>query len=249
MSLRALLLAPLLLATTPDTAAADAGNRPGREVVGTVCSNCHQAGLNGAPKVGDRAAWVPRMKRGLHELSLAAIRGHGGMPARGGKAALTDTEVRDAIVYMFDPEAEARAAARPASAPTSVRGPNEATVDGMDVHFGLVPAARLRAYPTGSAEARMHGGVPSGSGYYHVNVTLLDAAKHTPVANAAIEVEVVQAGAETQSRALDAIGSGATAGYGQYLRLVPKLPSRFTVRIRPAGATRSSEARFTPTPE
>ena len=95
----------------------------------------------------------------------------------------------------------------------------------------------------------MHGGVPSGSGYYHVNVTLLDTVKHTSVLNAAVEVEVVQAGAETQSRPLEATGSGLAPGYGQYLRLVPKRPTRFTVRIRPAGAARTSEARFTPVPE
>lgn len=114
MANRILLLATFLLATTPGTAAADTGNRPGKDVVASVCSACHQAGLNGAPKIGDREAWIPRMKRGVNELSLSAIRGHGGMPARGGQAALTDPEIRSAILYMWDPGAEARAAARAA---------------------------------------------------------------------------------------------------------------------------------------
>ena len=246
---RILLLAPFLLATSPNTAAGDSGNRAGKEVVDSVCSTCHQAGLNGAPKIGDREAWIPRMKRGLPELTLNAIRGHGGMPARGGHAELTDTEMRNAIVYMFDPGAEARAAARPAPAPTPARGPNEATVNGIEIHFGLVPAERLRGYPRDSAEALMHGGVPSGSGYYHVNVTLFDAGNHAQIRDAAVEVQVVQPGVSAQRKPLEAMRSHNAASYGQYVRLTPKTPSDFIVRIRPAGSERTTEARFTPIPE
>jgi len=218
-------------------------------VVASVCSACHQAGLNGAPKIGDREAWVPRLKRGLDELSLVAIRGHGGMPARGGQAALTDVEVRNAIVYMFDPGAEARAAARPAPQPAPARGPNEATVNGIEVHFGLISAERLRAYPRGSAEATMHGGVPSGSGYYHVNVTLSDARDRARIRDAAVEVDVVQAGTATQHKPLEALRGPGAGSYGQYVRLAAKIPATVTVRIRPAGSDRATEARFTPTPE
>ncbi len=164
MANRILLLATFLLATTPNTAAGDAGNRPGKDVVASVCSACHQAGLNGAPRTGDREAWIPRMKRGLNELSLSAIRGHAGMPARGGQAALTDSEIRNAIFYMWDPEAEARAASRPAAAPARARGPNDAVVNGIEVNFGLVTAERLRAYPWDSPERLMHGGAQDAVG-------------------------------------------------------------------------------------
>ena len=246
---RILLFATFLLATTPGTAADDTGNRAGKDVVASVCSACHQAGLNGAPKIGDREAWIPRMKRGLNELALSAIRGHGGMPARGGQAALTDLEIRNAIVYMWDPEAEARAAARPAPPPQRARGPNDAVVNGIEVNFGLVPAERLRAYPWDSPERLMHGGVPSGTGSYHVNVTLFDAGNHKAISEAAVEVLVTQAGNATQKIPLEHVRSLNPASYGQYVKLLPKTPTTFSVLIRQAGSERVSEARFTPIPE
>jgi cytochrome c5 len=52
--------------------------------------------------IGDRAAWLPRMRQGVDSLVRSAINGHGGMPPRGGKADLTDAELRSAIVYMFN---------------------------------------------------------------------------------------------------------------------------------------------------
>jgi cytochrome c5 len=247
MNPRIILLAPLLAAAP--AAAVDTGNRPGREVVTAVCAACHQQGLNGAPKIGDRQDWIARLKRGLPELSLSSIRGHGGMPARGGHAELTDAEIRNAIVYMFDPEAEARALSRPAAVPAPVSGPNDATVNGIEIHFGLVSAERLRAYPRESAEAKMHGGVPSGSGYYHVNVTLFDAGSHAPVLGAAVEVDAVQPGSATKGKKLESLGGKSASSYGQYVRLGAKVPSTFTVRIRPAGTDRVTEARFTPTPQ
>jgi len=75
--------------------------RSGEEIVNAQCSKCHQAGVGGAPRIGDRDAWVPRLKQGLDTLVQSAIRGHGGMPARGGMANLTDSELKDAIVYLF----------------------------------------------------------------------------------------------------------------------------------------------------
>jgi cytochrome c5 len=75
--------------------------RSGEQVVQAQCVKCHQTGVGGAPKIGDRAAWAPRIKNGLDNTVRSAIRGHGGMPARGGMADLTDSELRSAIVYMF----------------------------------------------------------------------------------------------------------------------------------------------------
>ena len=246
---RFLFLAPFLLAFAPVAAPADAGHRAGREIVATICSKCHEAGLNGAPKIGDRDAWIPRMKRGLPALSLSAIRGHGNMPPRGGHAELTDAEIGGAIVYMFDPGAEARAAARPPPPSAPARGTLTATVDGIEVHFGLVGAERLRSFPSGSSEARMHGGVPAGRGHYHVNVTLFDAASHAGLVGATVEVEVTQAGVATQRKDLETLAGQGAASYGQYVRLAPKVPPAFTVRIRPAASTHVAVARFTPMPE
>lgn len=77
-------------------------DRLGKDIVQTQCVKCHKTGTNGAPRIGDRAAWIPRAVNGMDALVRSAINGHGGMPARGGMASLTDAEMRDAIVYMFD---------------------------------------------------------------------------------------------------------------------------------------------------
>jgi len=78
-----------------------AAERRGEEIVRAQCFKCHEAGVGGAPKIGDRAAWAPRLKDGLDNTVRSAVKGHGGMPARGGMANLTDSELRSAIVYMF----------------------------------------------------------------------------------------------------------------------------------------------------
>ena len=85
--------------------------RTGEQIVQAQCSKCHEKGLNGAPKIGDADAWIPRLKNGLDPVVRSAINGHGGMPARGGMANLTDAEMRDAITYMFN---KGRVAEKPA---------------------------------------------------------------------------------------------------------------------------------------
>jgi len=82
--------------------------RSGQQVVQSQCSKCHQAGVNGAPRISDHAAWVQRLKGGIDRAVRSAISGHAGMPPRGDKADLTDLEVRNAILYMYNPEAAAR---------------------------------------------------------------------------------------------------------------------------------------------
>jgi cytochrome c5 len=78
--------------------------RSGKQIVEARCSKCHATGEGGAPRIGDRAAWIPRLRNGFEQTVRSAINGHGGMPARGGLPDLTDHEIRSAIVYMFNPE-------------------------------------------------------------------------------------------------------------------------------------------------
>ncbi len=85
--------------------AAGGAPRSGEEVVKTVCAACHQTGAAGAPKIGDKAAWAPRIKEGLNRLLAEAtkgitIKGAMVMPPRGGGADLSDYEVARAIVHM-----------------------------------------------------------------------------------------------------------------------------------------------------
>ena len=79
-----------------------AAARTGEQVVKMRCSKCHETGKGGAPKIGDRQAWIPRLKDGLDATVRSAINGHGGMPARAGMPDLTDAELKDAITYMIN---------------------------------------------------------------------------------------------------------------------------------------------------
>jgi cytochrome c5 len=84
----------------PVSLTAPATARSGEQIVAGQCAKCHGAGVGGAPRIGDREAWSARVKQGVDVLVRSAIHGHGGMPARGGMADLTDPEVRSAVVYM-----------------------------------------------------------------------------------------------------------------------------------------------------
>jgi cytochrome c5 len=88
----------------PATAAAGAAGGGdlvlGEKVFGTTCVSCHGAGVLGAPKVGDKTAWGPRVAQGKNTLYTHALDGFKMMPSRGGNAALKDEEVKAAIDYM-----------------------------------------------------------------------------------------------------------------------------------------------------
>lgn len=75
--------------------------RTGARIVQTQCAKCHATGLNGAPRIGDKDAWIQRARLGFDSVVRSAIHGHGAMPARGGMADLSDTEMRSAVAYMF----------------------------------------------------------------------------------------------------------------------------------------------------
>lgn len=74
--------------------------KTGEQVFAAVCTACHTAGVAGAPKMGDNAAWAPFIKAGFDEMMKVALHGKGGMPAKGGNPALSDYEVARAVVYM-----------------------------------------------------------------------------------------------------------------------------------------------------
>lgn len=80
----------------------DSGVKDGKTVYNTVCAGCHGAGVLGAPKFGDKAAWAPRIAQGMPTLVSHAINGIRSMPARGGAASLSDDEVKAGVQYMVD---------------------------------------------------------------------------------------------------------------------------------------------------
>ena len=102
-------------------AAKAGGDRTGEQVVAATCGKGHTTGERGAPKIGDRAAWIQRAKRGLQSVYESALKGHAGMPARGGMASLTDPEMRAAVLYMFNAGGGASGAG-PTAAPQPAGG-------------------------------------------------------------------------------------------------------------------------------
>jgi cytochrome c5 len=89
------------VATVATTAAAPTAARTdGKKIYDTTCTACHTPGVAGAPKLGDKAAWAPRLKAGMDAVYVAALKGKGAMPAKGGNASLPDADVKAAVDYM-----------------------------------------------------------------------------------------------------------------------------------------------------
>ncbi len=87
------------LELAPATGSGPKGAKSGEEIVKAVCASCHQTGVAGAPKIGDKAAWAPRLGQGLEGLLKSALAGKNAMPPKGG-ADVTDNELGRAIVFM-----------------------------------------------------------------------------------------------------------------------------------------------------
>jgi cytochrome c5 len=83
-------------------AAAGAEPRSGEEIFNKSCTTCHSTGAAGAPKLGDAAAWQPRVAQGMDTLHTHAIAGIRGMPPRGLCMDCTDDEVKGAVDYMVE---------------------------------------------------------------------------------------------------------------------------------------------------
>jgi cytochrome c5 len=88
-----------VLAAPASSPASAAVPTTGEQAFTKVCSACHSLGINGAPKVGDHAAWAPRIAQGKESLYSNAINGKGGMPPRGGTA-WPDPTIHMAVDYM-----------------------------------------------------------------------------------------------------------------------------------------------------
>ena len=97
--------APVTVAAAPAPAAAGAApaaaaGGKGKSVYDAACTVCHAAGVAGAPKTGDKAAWAPRLKTGTEALYATAIKGKGAMPPKGGNLSLSDADVKAAVDYL-----------------------------------------------------------------------------------------------------------------------------------------------------
>lgn len=83
-------------AIVPAAQAAD-----GMATYNTACMACHATGAAGAPKLGDKAAWAPRLAKGKAAMYTTALKGKGAMPAKGGRADFSDAVIKSAVDYMI----------------------------------------------------------------------------------------------------------------------------------------------------
>ena len=165
------------------------------------------------------------------------------MPPRGGQADLTDSELRAAVLYMFNPAGASSGAAPFAThVPPGASG-TEKIIGGLRIFVGFTPAEAMKAFPPGSVERKMHGGAPVGPGYYHLNVSLFDRMSNDPVRDAKVEARIERAGLGGQTKTLELMSLG-TASYGGYVRAAPQLSYEVTLRIRTADSPNPVEWRF-----
>ncbi|MCB1645141.1 MAG: cytochrome c5 family protein [Pseudomonadales bacterium] len=85
-----------------EVAAAGGGAFDAEATYGTTCATCHATGAAGAPKLGDVAAWAPRLEKGMDMLYDHAINGFNGMPAKGMCFTCSDDDIKALVDYLAD---------------------------------------------------------------------------------------------------------------------------------------------------
>lgn len=212
-----------------------ANERSGSEIVAAHCASCHQAGTSGAPKIGDRSAWIARARRGLDPLVVSAMKGHGAMPARGGLADLSDSELRNAVIYMLN------------SGSGASSGQDYRVVAGTTIEYGVMPANTMRAqakqYP-----ASIYGEVPTLPNHYYVTVAAFDARSGQRITDAVVRASVSGAAGAGREQTLKPITVGNAVSYGGYFAMAGGGPYKVSVRVMRPGSTEPASAQFQYTP-
>ena len=125
---------------------ATAAERTGQEIVTQVCADCHAEGKDGAPRIGDMAAWLKRTPKGLVTLTEHAITGFGNMPAHGGQPSLSDLEMSRAVAFMVS-AGYAADPAKPYASPSIMTGEQLVQRHCQNCHVeGLAGAPRLNNF-------------------------------------------------------------------------------------------------------
>jgi cytochrome c5 len=154
---------------------ANAPQRTGEQVFKAQCTTCHTAGVAGAPKFGDAAAWANRISKGFDALVQSALHGKGAMPAQGG-GDFTDLEVSRAVAYMADaggakfpepaaPAAQAAASGAAAPAAAAAPAPAPAVAAAAAPAPTAAPAAAATA-PAAAPAAQAAAGAGAGQALY-----------------------------------------------------------------------------------
>lgn len=92
--------AATVVASAAPAAAAPAKAGDGKALYEVACVACHAAGVANAPKLGDKAAWAPRLKTGMDTLYASVIKGKGTMPPKGTAMSASDADIKASVDYM-----------------------------------------------------------------------------------------------------------------------------------------------------
>ncbi len=99
--------------TPPVEKVSGSASEVGKKIYEKYCQACHTTGAGGSPKLGDAAAWEPRLKAGIAEVYSKAIKGFGAMPAKGTCITCSDEDIHHAVDYLVG-QAAASGEAKPA---------------------------------------------------------------------------------------------------------------------------------------
>ena len=128
--------------------------KTGEQVYAAVCVACHTPGTLNAPKLGDNAAWAPRIAQGYEVLLTSALKGKGAMPAQGG-GDFTDLEIGRAVVFLANKSggkfAEPKMSVAAASAPATPAPATAATTTAQPTNSAAVNPTAPAAVTTAAA--------------------------------------------------------------------------------------------------
>jgi cytochrome c5 len=85
------------MAVAEEAAAAD-----GKQIYDTNCQACHNAGVAGAPKLGDKEAWAARIAKGNDAMLSSVVNGLNAMPPKGACMSCSDDDLSAAVAYMVE---------------------------------------------------------------------------------------------------------------------------------------------------
>jgi cytochrome c5 len=189
-----------------------ASMKTGEQVFGAQCTACHATGALGAPKLGDVAAWAPRIKSGFDALLHSALAGKGQMPPQGG-GDFSDFEIARAVVYMAGkaggtfPEPAPPATAASGAAATTIAAAAPAT----QTPATPAPAAAPRAEATTTVAAATNTATSSGPPALYNQVC---SACHATGVAGAPKVGDKAAWAPRTAQGVDALTASAIKGKG-----------------------------------
>jgi cytochrome c5 len=214
--------------------------RASEAIVQSKCAQCHQTGKDGAPKIGDRAAWTPRLAKGLDPLVASAVHGHGPMPGRGGMPDLEREDIRGAILYMFNHGLPPV----PPPPPAAAADPHHKLVSGMDIYLGMKQAEAMRAAQAqGEKSGAAKLDIPAGKGYYHLNISLADSQSHAAVSDAKVTIQVSD-GMSMETKALGLVAVNNAMSYGNFFKFASGNAYNIKTEIRRPGLASPVVANF-----